>query len=31
VPGELRQRHVKVVRHVPIDADDLAAFLKRPR
>ncbi len=29
VPGELRQRHVKVGRHVPIDPDDIPAFLKR--
>jgi Fic family protein len=29
VPGELRQRHVKVGRHVPIDPKDIPAFLKR--
>ncbi len=29
VPGELRQRHVKVGRHVPIDPEDIPAFLKR--
>src|ERR1700758_1586812 len=29
VPGELRQRHVKVGRHVPIDPGDISRFLKR--
>jgi len=29
VPGELRKRQVKVGRHVPIDPDDIAAFLNR--
>ncbi len=29
VPGELRQRHVRVGRHVPIDPSDIPAFLKR--
>jgi Fic family protein len=29
IPGELRQRHVRVGRHVPPDPDDLAAFLAR--
>jgi Fic family protein len=29
VPGELRQRHVKVGRLVPIDPDDIPAFLNR--
>jgi Fic family protein len=29
IPGELRTRHVKVGRHVPIDPDDIPAFLNR--
>jgi len=29
VPGKFRKRHVKVGRHVPVDPDDIAAFLKR--
>jgi len=29
VPGELRQRHVKVGRHVPIDPEDIPRFLER--
>lgn len=29
VPGELRKRHVKVGRHVPVDPDDIPAFLNR--
>jgi Fic family protein len=29
VPGELRKRHVKVGRHVPIDPEDIPAFLNR--
>jgi tight adherence protein C len=29
VPGELRKRHVKVGRHVPVDPNDIQAFLKR--
>jgi Fic family protein len=29
VPGELRKRHVKVGRHVPVDPNDIEAFLKR--
>ncbi len=29
VPGELRQRHVKVGRHVPINPEDIPAFLNR--
>jgi len=29
VPGELRQQHVKVGRHVPIDPADIPAFLER--
>ncbi len=29
IPGELRTRHVKVGRHVPINAEDIPAFLAR--
>jgi Fic family protein len=29
VPGELRKRHVKVGRHIPVDPNDIEAFLKR--
>jgi Fic family protein len=29
IPGELRTRHVKVGRHVPIDPEDIPAFLNR--
>ena len=29
VPGELRKRHVKVGRHVPISPEDIPAFLNR--
>jgi Fic family protein len=29
VPGELRTRHVEVGRHVPIDPEDIPAFLNR--
>ena len=29
VPGELRQQHVKIGRHVPIDPADIPAFLER--
>jgi Fic family protein len=29
VPGELRQRHVKVGRHVPVDPGDITAFITR--
>jgi Fic family protein len=29
VPGELRQRHVRIGRHIPPDPDELAAFLAR--
>jgi Fic family protein len=29
IPGELRQRHVRIGRHIPPDPQDLAAFLAR--